>query len=185
MKKIIIFLLCLPAFAQAALIEVTLGEQGLRTLALPGNKINFFLNPSIVDGAGNAFEPATDVTITIFSGDIDLSNELDFITVASSGNILGNVFVNNSDLDPNSNPVSPLFEFYQTLVIPNLAIFGNVVEFNLTYSNPLSETGFTALRIGGSYFYDDGSVAVNAPTSPAILLIGLFGLALTRVRTKR
>ncbi len=189
MKKILIFLLCcLPTFAKAVLIEVELQRQSLGIVATSGASVEVFLTTSITDSGGNVFSSATDATLTIFSSSIDLSNPLDFVTVSSFGNVLGTVFSTNADLDPTSPLLDSGDISFQTLVIPkdmfNSALLGPVAQFELTYSDPLSIVGFAGLQIGGSYFYDDGTVAVNAPSSLATLLIVLFGLALVRRRTK-
>lgn len=194
MKKIIILLLCcLPTFAKAVLIEVDLQRQSLGVPALPGESFTFFLTPSITDSGGNLFGSASDATLTIFSSGIDLSNPLDFVTLSAFGNVLGTVFRTNADLDPTSPLLNSGDTSFQTLVIPkdvfNSVLFssaslGPVVEFTLTYSDPLSDVGFARLQIGGSYFYDDGTVAVNAPSTLASLSIGLLGLALVRRRSK-
>ncbi|MCH6257003.1 hypothetical protein MLD52_10620 [Puniceicoccaceae bacterium K14] len=190
MKKIIFLLLCLPAFAQAALVEVALSKQRITFAAFPGSTIQFFLTPSLVDGDGNIFGSATDATITTFFDPLDLSDPSEFITVSSfTGNVLGTVFATNADLDP----LSPLLDsgetFFQSLVIPrdtfNLTFDSNTVALELAFSDTLNPPGFATLSIGGSYFYDDGIVAVNSHASSFFLLmIGMSGLILARLCTK-
>lgn len=195
MKKIIIFLLCcLPTFAKAVLIEVELVRQSIGVGVTAGTSVDFFLTTSITDSGGNAFSSVTDATITIFSGSVipsnplDLSSPLDFVTLSSGGNVLGTVFRTNADLDPTSPLLDSGDTYFQTLVIPkdiiNSALLSQLPHFRLTFSDPLTFSGFARLQIGGSYFYDDGTVAVNAPGSLAIMLIGLFCLALARTHSK-